>query len=222
MSPTAGEMLVREIVPRLQSTIPYSVSRFSAEDSEELLQDATALAARLLHNAEASGKQVTPGNIAYYATLHVRSGRRFHSSGTDALGSQTQLCGRSRVSSLDESLGGDAEEPMTLGDVLASEAEDPSETAARNLDWQALVATLDEKALAVLRCMAGEVRLQELANRCGVGRSTVQDRRNRLTDLVCEFMGSEVLKELSHAPRWQENLRAFREQLACRLERRVA
>ena len=76
---------------------------------------------------------------------------------------RTQIVGNSRVTSLaapipapDDAL----DEPRTLGDVLASDAEDPSETAARNLDWQALVAMLDEKALAVLHCMADAVCLR--------------------------------------------------------------
>ena len=111
---------------------------------------------------------------------------------------------------------------MTLGDVLASDAEDPSETAARNLDWQALVATLDERALAVLHSMADDVRLQEVATRHGVCRSTVQSWRNQLTELVRTFMGADVLHMIQRTPRWRENLTAMREQLACRLDRRMA
>ena len=111
---------------------------------------------------------------------------------------------------------------MTLGDVLASDAEDPSETAARNLDWEALVATLDEKALAVLHCMADEVRLKEVATRHGVCRSTVQSWRNQLTELVRSFMGKDVLHMIQRTPQWRENLTAMREQMACRMGSRMA
>ena len=146
------------------------------------------MAARLLHNCEANGKSVTPGNIVFYTMLHTRSGRRFGYSGrSDVLGSRTQLTGNSRVSGMDDPIGANDEttdEPLTLGDVLASDAEDLAQTAARNLDWQAFVATLDEQALAVLHCMAGEVRLQDLATRYGLSRSTVQTWRNKLTELV--------------------------------------
>ena len=114
------------------------------------------------------------------------------------------------------------EEPLTLGDGLASDAEDPSETAARNLDWQALVATLDERVLAVLHCLADEVRLQAVATRHGVCRSTVQSWRNQLTELVRSFMGADVLHLIQRTPRWRENLIAMREQLACRMDRRMA
>lgn len=223
MSPHAGITLVNEVVPRLRHTIPRSIPPVGAEDPGELLQDATVMAACLLHNSEAKGKTVPPGNIAYYAMLHTRSGRRFNYSGrSDVMGSRTQLTGHSRVSAMEDPIGEESDGPLTLGDVLAIEAEDPAETAARNLDWQAFVATLDEQALAVLRCMAGEIRLQELATHHGLSRSTVQAWRNRLTALVRAFMGADVLVQLQRVPGWQENLRVVREQMACRMERRAS
>lgn len=225
MSSHADNVLIDEIVPRLRAMIPHKVSFVGSEDAEEVLQDATLMAARLLARARANGKVVTPGNIAFYTMLHLRSGRRSHSAGrSDAMGSRTQIVGNSRVTSLaapipapDDAL----DEPLTLGDVLASDAEDPSETAARNLDWQALVATLDERALAVLHCMAGEVRLQEVATRHGVCRTTVQSWRNQLTELVRSFMGADVLHMVQRTPQWRENLTAMREQMACRMDRRM-
>ena len=226
MSSHADQMLTDEIVPRLRAMIPHRVSFVGAEDAEELLQDATLMAARLLARARANGKQVTAGNIAFYTLLHLRSGRRSHSaSRSDAMGSRTQIMGLSRVTSMEAQVASDAaspEEPLTLGDVLASDAEDPSETAARNLDWQALVATLDERALAVLHCMADEVRLQGVATRHCVGRSTVQGWRNKLVELVRSFMGADVLHMIQRTPRWRESLTAMRAQMACRLDRRTA
>lgn len=226
MSSHADTVLTDEIVPRLRNLIPHHVSFVGAEDAEEVLQDATLMAARLLARARANGKSVTPGNIAYYTLLHIRCGRRSHSAGrSDAMGTRTQIMGLSRVTSLAAPIPSEEQsldEPMTLGDVLASEAEDPSETAARNLDWQALLATLDERALAVLHCMAHEIPLQTVADDHDVSRSTVQTWRKTLPQAVRSFMGEELLHWLQQAPAWQENLRSFREQLACRLERRAA
>ena len=224
MSSHADTVLTEEIVPRLRHMIPHQVPRVGSEDPDELLQDATLIAARLLDRARANGKTVTPGNIAYYTLLHLRCGRRSHSaSRSDAMGTRTQIVGNSRVDSLDDAVGAqDAEEPLTLGDVLASDAADPAETAARNLDWQAFAATLSEQEMEVLQCLADEVRLQEVATRRGVGRSTVQGWRNRLTELVRTFMGTDVLHLIQRTPRWRENLTALREQLACRGERRLA
>ena len=114
------------------------------------------------------------------------------------------------------------DDTFTLGDVLASEAEDPSETAARNLDWQAFLATLDDRTRAILNCLAHELPLQTVADEHDVSRTTVQTWRKTLPQAVRSFMGEELLHWLQQAPAWQENLRSFREQLACRLERRVA
>jgi len=62
MSPHNGWILQEEVVPRLMASIPYQVNRIGSEDSEELVQDATCIAAKLLDNAEKANKQVTPGN----------------------------------------------------------------------------------------------------------------------------------------------------------------
>jgi hypothetical protein len=45
MSPQAGWILQEEVVPRLRSAIPRAVSFVGSEDAEELIQDATAMAA---------------------------------------------------------------------------------------------------------------------------------------------------------------------------------
>ena len=81
MSPTAGAMLLKEIAPRLCSVIPKCVHKIGTEDDEELIQDAIAMAAQILDSVEKKGKRVTPGNIAYYAILHMKSGRRSHTCG---------------------------------------------------------------------------------------------------------------------------------------------
>ena len=226
MSSHADPILTDEIVPRLRHLIPHHVSFTGAEDAEEVLQDATLMAARMLASARARGKTVTPGNIAYYTLLHVRCGRRSHSAGrSDAMGTRTQIVGLSRLQSMEAPMAPDDDFPddmFTLGDLLASEAEDPSETAARNLDWQAFLATLDERTLAVLECMADGVRLQEVATRHGVCRNTVQSWRNQLTELVRGFMGADALRMIQRTPLWRETLAAVREQLACRMERRLA
>jgi hypothetical protein len=217
---------VFEIVPRLRNMIhvPGAVRGMPSEDPEELLQEATAIAARLLDQAESNQKTVTPGNIAYFAMLTFRAGRRFNSSGsTDVMGARTQIQGKSRMSSMCEPVsGGDEGEEQTLGDLLACEGADPATTAARNIDWAEFIKTLDEKSLAVLRHIADEIRLQELATAMKVSRSTVQSWRNRLTGMVRDFMGAEILNDVERVPGWRDGLHAIRERMECRVERRTA
>ena len=78
MSPQAGWILQEEVVPRLRSSIPRAVRCVGAEDAEELIQDATLIAARMIIRAESLGKlgKITPGNFAYYTLQHCKAGRR--------------------------------------------------------------------------------------------------------------------------------------------------
>ena len=75
MSPQTGELLVNEVAPRIRSSL-VGVNGIGSEDPAELQQDAVAMAAGLLESTETRGKQVTPGNVAYYAVKHIRQGRR--------------------------------------------------------------------------------------------------------------------------------------------------
>ena len=134
MSPQTGELLLEEVAPRIRSLMPRLIP-IGSEDIEELAQDTLAIAASLLESVEARGKKVSAGNIAYYAVKICGQGRR--STGfvkTDALHPAAKVSGRSRVVSLEEPVKCEegSEEPLVLGEVLASEAEDPSATGARN------------------------------------------------------------------------------------------
>ena len=98
MSPQAAWILVNEIVPRLKNAVPRSVNPVGCEDAEELIQDATVTAAKLLISVEQAGKTVTPGNIAFYTIQLMRSGSRSTSSSClDAMQAGTRLNGRSET-----------------------------------------------------------------------------------------------------------------------------
>ena len=212
MSPNAGNLLLNEVAPRLQTTVRHQVPAVGSEDAEELTQDALALAARLLHQAEANGKSVTAGNVAFYALRSAKSGRRsVGQSNADVLGSATQLNGRSRVKALHA--------PVPLPDVgeedflelFESEQQDPSCTAARKLDWAAFLATVEDRARAVLLCVAEGGSLRSVAIRWGVSDSTMQGYKWNLAQAVKEFMGTDVLTLVVKQPAWKSNLVAMRE-----------
>ena len=86
MTPQAGLLLQTQVVPRLRSAIPNVVPFISPEDAEELTQDGTAIAAKIMHSAEEAGKRlvksarcrrgatITAGNVAYYTIEKLRSG----------------------------------------------------------------------------------------------------------------------------------------------------
>ena len=121
MSPRAGFVLLDQIEPRLRATMPY-IRGVGSEDTEELLQDALTVAAKMLHDLEERGKEVTPGNIAYYTILHMKSGRRSYSAGrTAVMNAGTQLDSNAMVLSFEEPAVYDPEtdEEIPLGDMLA-------------------------------------------------------------------------------------------------------
>ena len=225
MTPENERLLVEEIAPRIRGAVSNSVPQVGADDIGELTQDGIAIAVSLLASAEARGKQISAGNVAFYATKLVRQGRRSTGQNTtDVLSPRTQMAARCRVVSLEEPVKYEegSEEPLLLGEVLASEAEDPSVTGARNLDWQAFTATLDELARTILQCLADERPLLEVAHTAGVSRSTIQNHKNRLSEAVRAFMGQELMQQLQGSPQWRINIRAAREKMACRYARSLA
>jgi DNA-directed RNA polymerase specialized sigma24 family protein len=154
MSPQAGWLLVDQIVPRLKAVIPRSVLCIGSEDHEELVQDATCMAARIMHNGEQKGKRIPHQSAAYYAIQHCKSGRRAvgHSS-SDVHGSATQLNGRSRLESMEEVVAFAEEnggEIFELHDVLANDHEDVAMAVARRMDWQEFVADLPARERVVV------------------------------------------------------------------------
>jgi len=217
MSPQAGFVLLNEIVPRLKSTIPQAVCLVGCEDVEELVQDATAIAAKMLHSAEAAGKRVTAGNIAYYAVLHLKAGRRSTgSSAIDAMEPATQLNGHAQLVSLDQlvSMNGLDNEVFTLGDMLSNDREDPAAVATRRLDWESFCETQPSRSQAILQSAARGEPLTELAKQHQVSRSTLQASKSTLALEIKQFMGEDILQETARLPLWKHNLEANREKLA--------
>ncbi len=222
MSPQAGWILQQEVVPRLQSSIPYAVNQIGSEDAEELVQDATCMAAKLMHRVELQGKAVTPGNIAYFTILHMKSGRRSNGASTgDALGVGAQLDGRSRTTSFDEPVQADElGEEFTVNDVLSLDDEDPAQKAARKMDWEFFLAGLTAREQLVVEYLLAGRNLSELARALGLDRSTIQHFKNRLAGKILDYMGHDILIEIRRLPGWKDSLNATRERLVCRNDRR--
>jgi hypothetical protein len=223
MSPSAGCLLVEQIAPRLRALVPKSVKPVGAEDTEELVQDAIVVAAQMLDRVEQAGKIVTAGNIAYYALLHMRSGRRSQgSSRTDTMAPGTQLDARSTVLSFEEEVGYDPEldEPITLGELLASDHEDPAFAAARNIDWQMFLATHDYRYAVILKGMAEGRSLKETAAVQGEWYPGMWQLKQRMAEEVRQYLGDTVIADTAPTPRWKASIAVDRERTACRADRR--
>jgi DNA-directed RNA polymerase specialized sigma24 family protein len=223
MSPQAGWILQEEIVPRLRSAVPRNVNQIGSEDVEELIQDSFCMAAKLLDNAEKANKTVTPGNIAYYTILHMKSGRRSSGASTvDVMGTGTQLNGRSSVNSFDEPVHEVSElgEEFTVNDVFSNDHEDPGQIAARKMDWEFFLSNLSEREKSVVEGLLAGLNGSEIARMFRVDPSTIQYFKKRLAAKILEFMGLDILIEIERCPKWRNNLNASRERLACKFDRR--
>lgn len=216
-------MLMGEIAPRLRSAIPRCVKTIGAEDHEELVQDAIVTAAQMLHNVEAAGKKVTPGNIAYYTILHMKSGRRSQCrSRADVLATGTQMDHRSSVLSLEEEVGFDEElnEPVVLADLLASRAEDPSIAASRKIDWQEFLQRNDRRYGVIAKALASGEKPGDVARK---QRMTYAQLRWLLLNMeadLSEQMGEYILDEVMEAPAWRSSIKVKSEKAACLADRR--
>ena len=65
-------------------------------------------------------------------------------------------------------------------ELFEHEQEDPSCLAARKLDWQAFMATVEDRARAILLCVAQGGSLRSVAIRFGVSDSTMQIYKRKL------------------------------------------
>jgi hypothetical protein len=220
MSPEAGWLLVDQIVPRLKAVIPRSVLCIGAEDHEELVQDATCLAARILHHGEQRGKRVPHSSAAYYALQHCKSGRRsVGHSHCDVHGSRTQLIGRSRLESMEEVVAANEEtggEIYTLSDVLSNDADDPSMAVARKLDWEEFCADLPAREKAVVEFLMEGQSGSAIARKLKTTDSRLQTIKRHLAKAIVQFMGPEIWQEIQKSPAWMNSLNAARQRLACK------
>ena len=213
---------MEEIAPRLRNIIP-NLKPVGAEDTEELLQDAIAVAAKMLHDLEQRGKTVTPGNVVYYTVLHIKSGRRSYSAGrTDTMGSGTQLDGKSMVLSFEEPAGIDAEtgEEIPLGDLLSDHGDDPSMTASRTIDWDAFLAERNPRYAGLVCDMVQGKNAMESAKKRHQSYFQIRQLKERLAQELREFMGEEALADAMRIPSWRGNIMADHEKAACRADRR--
>ncbi len=221
------DLLLQEIRPRLESGIAQTIPQVGADDHEELLQDGLVMAMRILQSAQNAGKTVTAGNVAYYTLKRLRIGRRSTGySRADPLHAATQLAGRSRVHSLEEPIAGitgdeASGEPVTLGEALASQNDDPATEAARRLDWGEMVQSVDDVSKEILRTLGTGFELTRLVARLGSSRFTLQSTKNRLAGIIREHLGEDILRQVQERPGWHSNIAASRERMFCRWEHRA-
>ena len=220
MSPAAGLVLVDEIMPIIEATVPRAVKQVGAEDCEELVQDTVTMAAQFVESCEARGKPIYPSSVAYYAIQHAKSGRRsYGATRTDALCPAAQLDGRSTVTSMDEPIPCDDDDELSLHDLLAAPEEDPAQQAGREMDWAELMESLSDREVAILKTTISGDKLDALASRFGISPPRITQLKRELGRQIKLRWGDGALADAIRPPRWNWSIRAGQERSACRHER---
>src|SRR5207302_1217634 len=124
----------------------------------------------------------------------------------------------------DQPIAGEAESDgiLSLHDIMAASNADPSQEAAKRLDWKPLIASLDATTREVLLCLATGAKLTTLVPKLKRSRSALQQNKQCLARLVRERLGQDILRQVQELPSWLINVTANRQRLACRIERQLA
>ena len=222
MSPMMEEMLVHEVVPRLKKSV-HSIPKVGHEDDEEIVQDASLMAARMMNSAEQAGRKFTAGTMAYYATKAARSGRRSYYSGrSDVFSPGCQIDGKARHEWMDAEVEFETGDSGTLHDVITpyhyqGREPDPAEEAARNLDWESFLAAHPERHRTAILVLVEGGTMREAGKRCGLKDSAALVLKRRIAADLIEFFGADVIRRLLDGvrPRWESDLRTVRDRHAC-------
>lgn len=218
MSPMLEEMLVHEVVPRLRNVV-RTIPKVGHEDDEEIIQDCTLQAARMMDSAERAGKMITAGNASYYAAKAARSGRRSYYTGrSDVMSPGCQIDGKARHEWLDDEIEMEFGDIGTLHDVIAphiyqGQEPDPSEEAARNLDWELFLASHPPRHRTAILVLVEGGTMREAGKRCGLKDSAALLLKRRIAADLIEFFGEEVIRRLLDGvrPGWESDLRTVRD-----------
>ena len=214
MSPEAGNILVAEIMPRIQKYMKRNICRmYGSEDTEELTADCLAWAAKTVTADEKAGRTIKPKSIAYVAVLRARYGLR--STGVrqrDVLDPMAQKLNRAKLVSLDQPLMTNNENNVRYWrEVLADVSDDPAEKAGRNLDWSDALKKLKAIQRDILTSELDGRSRQDLATKYDLTLSMIHHYVRRSRKILAEHWQPEDINTFRQQSLWRKHVRTYRE-----------
>ena len=210
MSPSAALMLEKEIYPIIRNTIPRTARPMGSEDSQELVQDATASAAEMLESMEKSGRKPLPNSIAYYSIQRTKSGRRSYGDNrTDVMFPGYQMDHEGSLCSMQDPICD--EDDSTVGDTIASRSEDMAAKVLRKIDWDAFLDTLDARKRRIVEEMMLGYGTGDIARLLAVTAPRIVQLKRDIARKIKEFMGDNILNDAGQESVWQRDIRCLRE-----------
>ncbi len=207
MSPFAGSLLLSAVIPLITAGIRRGAKPVGTEDYNELVQDASAVAAAMIDSAERREAPIIPKSIAYYAVQTIKSGRRSTSAGrTDVMSAVVRMGKDRNLVSMDLPVDEDDEGESSFGDMLACNADDPGMIAGRNLDWDDAVIGLDRRGKDMIMRMCEGVSGRDMAGKLRVSPARVCQIKRDIGRHICDAWdadASEILKQSAASPAWR-------------------
>jgi hypothetical protein len=207
-------MLLNEVVPRLRN-VARTIPKVGHEDDEEIIQDCTLQAARMMDSAEKAGHPITAGNASYYAAKAARSGRRSYYTGrSDVMSPGCQIDGKARHEWLDLEIELEFGDVGTLHDAIAPVTKARNPTPPRKppatLTGRASLPHIHRTAILVL-VEGGTMR--EAGKRSGLKDSGALNLKRRIAADLIVFFGEDVIRRLLDGvrPGWESDLRTVRD-----------
>ena len=210
MSPSAAQMLEKQIYPIIRNTIPRTARPMGSEDSEELVQDATASAAEMIESVEKSGRKPLPNSIAYYSIQRTKSGRRSYGDiRTDVMSPGFQMDHEGSLCSMQDPVCD--EDDSTVGDTIASRSEDMATKVLRQIDWSEFLETLDARKRRIVEEMMLGYGTGDIARLLAVTAPRIVQLKKDIAKKIKEFMGDNILVDVGQESVWQRDIRCLRE-----------
>ena len=210
MSPSAALMLEKQIYPIIRNTIPRTARPIGSEDSQELVQDATASAAEMLEAMERSGRKPLPNSIAYYSIQRTKSGRRSYGDiRSDVMSPGFQMDHEGSMCSMQDPICD--EDDATVGDTIASRSEDTASKVLRQIDWQAFLDTLDARKRRIVEELMLGYGTGDIARLLAVTAPRIVQLKREIARKIKEFMGDNILVDVGQESVWQRDIRCLRE-----------
>ena len=217
MSPRNEALLINEVYPRLRNAA-HSIPKIGHEDTDEVLQDTTLMAARMMESAENAGHPITAGNACFYAVKAARSGRRSYYTGrSDVMSPGCQIDGKARHEWLDAEVEFEAGESSSLHDVISTcgyqgQESDVAEEAARNIDWESFLASHPPRHRVAIEVLLEGGTMREAGKRCGIGDSAALLLKRRIAADLIEYFGEDEIRRLLDGirPGWASDLQMSR------------
>ncbi len=216
-----NNMLINEVVPRLRAAAP-SIPKIGCEDDEEIVQDATLMAARMMDAAEKAGRSFTAGNIAYSPSERhaADAGATIRAVATRCRPVVRSTAGRGMcrwtMSSSSRAASSGTSAPCTISShrwtTRAGNRIPPRKPRATSTGNAFLASHPPRHRTAICVLVAGGT-MREAGKRCGLKDSAALNLRRRIAANLIEFFGEDVIRRLLDGtrPGWESDLRTSRE-----------